>query len=58
LIAPSTEDHDKDENLVSDLLTHCLDGEGMTVKDAVKLVAQQTGEPRSRVYQESMNLRK
>ena len=58
LLAPSPQEDAGDEDLVPGLLARYLDGEGMSVKDAVKRVTQETGEARSRVYQEALKLRK
>lgn len=58
LIAPAPEEDVRDQDLVPELLTRYLDGEAMTVKDAVKRVVQETGEARSRVYQEALKLKK
>lgn len=58
LIAPAHEEDVRDQDLVPELLTRYLDGEAMTVKDAVKRVVQETGEARSRVYQEALKLKK
>lgn len=58
LIAPSPEERASNQDLVPELLSRYLDGEGMFVKDAVKRVTQETGEARSRVYREALKLRK
>jgi len=58
LIAPSPEEDARDQDLVPELLARYLDVERMSVKDAVKRVTQETGEARSRVYQEALKLRK
>jgi 16S rRNA (cytidine1402-2'-O)-methyltransferase len=58
LIAPSPQEDERDGDLAGKLLARYLDGEGMSVKDAVKRVTRETGEARSRVYQEALKLRK
>jgi 16S rRNA (cytidine1402-2'-O)-methyltransferase len=58
MVAPAPKEDKKDEDLVARLLELCLNEEGMSVKDAVKRVAEETGEARSRVYQEALKLRK
>lgn len=58
LIAPCPGKGEPDQDLVPELLSRYLDGEGMSVKDAVRRVTQETGEARSRVYQEALKLRK
>ena len=58
LIAPAPADDKQDQDLVPALLERYLDGECMSVKDAVKRVSEETGESRSRVYQEALKLGK
>lgn len=57
LIAPAPADDARDQDLVPALLERYLDGECMSVKDAVKRVSEETGESRSKVYQEALKLR-
>jgi len=57
LIAPAPADDKQDQDLVPALLERYLDGECMSVKDAVKRVSEETGESRSKVYQEALKLR-
>lgn len=58
LLAPAPEEDAGGEDLVPGLLARYLDGEGMSVKDAVKRVTEETGGLRSRVYREALKLRK
>lgn len=58
LIAPAPANDARDQDLVPALLERYLDGECMSVKDAVKRVSEETGESRSRVYQEALKLGK
>jgi len=58
LISPCSEERLGNGDLVPGLLARYLDEEGLSVKDAVKRVSQETGESRSRVYEEALKLRK
>ena len=57
LVAPEFRREEKPELSLEKLLMGCLFDKKMTLKDAVKLVAQETGAPRSSVYAEALALR-
>jgi len=57
MIAPEPADAAREPDLVPTLLERYLEGEGLSVKDAVRRVSDETGEARSRVYQEALKLR-
>lgn len=57
MIAPEPADAAREPELVPTLLERYLEGEGLSVKDAVRRVSDETGEARSRVYQEALKLR-
>lgn len=57
LVAPLQEEKKTDEGIVEDLLAQYLHSEQLSVKDAVKRVTQETGVPRSRVYEAALKMK-
>jgi 16S rRNA (cytidine1402-2'-O)-methyltransferase len=57
LVAPSAEILTVSDDSVTELLQLYLFSEGLTVKDAVRKVAQETGVPKGRVYDQALQLK-
>jgi len=57
LVGPSEEIPTVREDTVTDLLRRYLFSEGSTVKDAVRKVAQETGVPKGKVYDQALRLK-
>jgi 16S rRNA (cytidine1402-2'-O)-methyltransferase len=57
LIAPAASPRGADVSYLSGLLQDCLSTAGLSLKDAVRRVALETGLPRSRVYDEALRLK-
>jgi 16S rRNA (cytidine1402-2'-O)-methyltransferase len=57
LVAPSAETLTVCADSVAELLQRYLLSEGMTVKDAVRKVAQETGVPKGQVYDQALQLK-
>lgn len=57
LVTPSAEAPPVREESLTELLQHYLFGEGLTVKDAVRKVAEETGLPKSKVYDQALQLK-
>ena len=57
LVTPSAEAPPVREEALTELLQHYLFGEGLTVKDAVRKVAEETGLPKSKVYDQALQLK-
>jgi 16S rRNA (cytidine1402-2'-O)-methyltransferase len=57
LVTPSTESLPVREESLTELLQHYLFSEKLTVKDAVRLVAQETGLPKGKVYDQALQLK-
>jgi 16S rRNA (cytidine1402-2'-O)-methyltransferase len=57
LIGPSEETPAVRDDAVADLLQRYLFFEGITVKDAVRKVAQETGVPKGKVYDQALRLK-
>jgi 16S rRNA (cytidine1402-2'-O)-methyltransferase len=57
LIAPAASPRGADVSDLSGLLQACLSSGGLSLKDAVRRVALETGLPRSRVYDEALRLK-
>lgn len=57
LVAPSAEAPPVREDAVTELLQRYLFSEGITVKDAVRRVAEETGVPRGKVYDQALQLK-
>ncbi|MRR58675.1 MAG: 16S rRNA (cytidine(1402)-2'-O)-methyltransferase [Deltaproteobacteria bacterium] len=58
LVAPHPEVKRADEGVVESLLAQYLHSEQLSLKDAVKRVTQETGEPRSSVYGAALKMKK
>jgi 16S rRNA (cytidine1402-2'-O)-methyltransferase len=57
LVGPSEETPTVRDDTVTDLLQRYLFSEGITVKDAVRKVAQETGVPKGKVYDQALRLK-
>jgi len=57
LVAPSAEILTVSDDSVTELLQQYLFAEGLTVKDAVRKVSQETGVPKGRVYDQALQLK-
>jgi len=57
LVGPSGETPTVRDETVTDLLQRYLFSEGITVKDAVRKVAQETGVPKGKVYDQALRLK-
>jgi 16S rRNA (cytidine1402-2'-O)-methyltransferase len=57
LVAPSAEALPVCEETVADLLQHYLFSEGISVRDAVRMVARETGVPKGKVYDQALQLK-
>jgi 16S rRNA (cytidine1402-2'-O)-methyltransferase len=57
LVAPSAEAPPVREDAVTELLQRYLFSEGITVKDAVRKVAEETGVPKGKVYDQALQLK-
>jgi len=57
LVAPSAEILTVSDDSVTELLQQYLFSEGLTVKDAVRKVAQETGVPKGKVYDQALQLK-
>lgn len=57
LIAPSAEPLPVRDESVTELLQNYLFSEGITVKDAVRKVAKETGVPKGKVYEQALRLK-
>jgi 16S rRNA (cytidine1402-2'-O)-methyltransferase len=57
LVAPSAEALPVCEETVTDLLQHYLFSEGISVRDAVRMVARETGVPKGKVYDQALQLK-
>jgi 16S rRNA (cytidine1402-2'-O)-methyltransferase len=57
LVAPSAEAPPVRETLVTELLQRYLFSEGITVKDAVRKVTEETGVPKGKVYDQALQLK-
>ncbi|MRR53082.1 MAG: 16S rRNA (cytidine(1402)-2'-O)-methyltransferase [Deltaproteobacteria bacterium] len=57
LVAPSAEAPPVRENLVTELLQRYLFSDGISVKDAVRKVAEETGVPKGKVYDQALQLK-
>lgn len=57
LVAPSAEAPPVREDLVTELLQRYLFSEGLTVKDAVRKIAEETGVPKGKVYDQALQLK-